>query len=401
LEFWSVDLNPNIPTTKALSPAKTIDEHNREMLALYTRRIEADPQDAYAYSRRAHYYDCLHERDKAIADMRRWSVIMIGGTSSDSQITKSQKIRRILNGPFGYQLVFSAERPVNEIPLLNVAFGQKPPGSFVQPGCDSSTKRAKKGRCYMKSFQIPMLSNRGLAMSLFGLCLLSGLDAPPARADFTFGEHVNLKSVIPGLDPAHECIECFSYDGLEIYFTSDVPGGQGGFDLGVMRRASVDEDWGLPENLGKVVNSPNPDYCASISSDGLTLYFTSDRPGTYGYTDIWITTRSSRNDPWGQAVNAGPKINTSAGDGGPWISPDGLELYFDSGRPGGYGISDIYVARRATKNDPWDDPVNLGPMVNSPYYDGWLSLSPDGLLLLFAEYPDKIRQVGMVLAICG
>jgi hypothetical protein len=85
-------------------------------------------------------------------------------------------------------------------------------------------------------------------------------------------------------------------------------------------------------------------------------------------------------------VNLGPKINSSAADCYPWVSPDGLELYFGSWRAGGYGGCDIYVARRATKNDPWSEPVNLGPVVNSPYNEPWLSLSPDGLLLLFDDY---------------
>jgi len=206
-----------------------------------------------------------------------------------------------------------------------------------------------------------------------------------ATPDFTFGEPVNLKSVISVIDPAFEGIDCFSQDGLEIYLNSIRPGGQGQTDIWVLKRASTEMEWEPPENLGPVVNSPNADYCAHIATDGLTLYFTSNRPGGYGKMDIWMTTRSSRNDPWGQPVNMGPEFNTSVGDGGAWLSPDGLELYFDSLRPGGYGLADIYVARRATTEDSWGEPINLGPEVNSPYYEEFLSLSPDGLLLLFCD----------------
>lgn len=67
----------------------------------------------------------------------------------------------------------------------------------------------------MKPFQIPILS-----MSLLGLCLLSGLDAPPAHADFTFGKPVNLESTIPVLDGMTDTICCFSFDGLELYIES-------------------------------------------------------------------------------------------------------------------------------------------------------------------------------------
>jgi serine/threonine protein kinase/Tol biopolymer transport system component len=360
-EIWSANLDPNIPTIEALAPARTLQEHYQEMLRLYTRRIEADPLDAYAYSDRAYYYDCLHDRANANADMRRWSAAAGGGQSSDLQFARPRDSRCVIEMPFDCELVFSAERPVNTIPMMSVAFGQK-------------------GRWEMKLFEIPML-----AASLFGLCSLSSLDAPPAYADFTFGEPVNLKTVIPVIDPAHESIDCLSYDGLEIYIESDRPGGQGSYDFWVLRRDSIDEDWGPPENLGPAVNSSKYDNAVCISADGLTLYFNSNRPGGHGGHDLYMTTRTTKSAPWGPAVNLGPKVNSSVHDYCPWISRDSLELYFESVRSGGYGAGDIYVTRRTTENDPWGEPVNLGPVVNSPYEDGIPALSPDGLLLLFSD----------------
>jgi hypothetical protein len=215
-----------------------------------------------------------------------------------------------------------------------------------------------------------------------------------AKADFIFGEPVNLKEVIPVIDPARESIDCFSYDGLEMYIESDRTGGYGNYDVWVLRRDSIGEDWAPPENLGPLVNSPSADNACSISKDGLTLYFSSKRPGGHGKADIYVTTRATRNDPWDEAVNIGPVINSFALDGVPWISPDNLELYFTSRRPGGYGVGDIYVTRRATQNDPWGEPVNLGPEVNTPYNDGDVSLSPDGLLLLFDDNFSEPRPGG-------
>ena len=207
----------------------------------------------------------------------------------------------------------------------------------------------------------------------------------PSLADFTFGAPVNLKSVMPVLDPAHESTDCFSFDGLEMYFGSDRPGGCGKFDLWVLKRASLDDAWGPPENLGPVVNSSKNDSVVSISADGLTLYFNSDRPGGYGGFDIYTTTRTTKNDLWKPPVNMGPKINTSAGDGSPWVSANGLELYFASWRLGGFGGGDIFVTKRATGNGPWGDPANLSPMVNSGYDEDTASLSPDGLLLIISS----------------
>jgi hypothetical protein len=363
-EIWTAGLDPKIPTVEALGPGRTLDQHFKEMLSFHTRRIEADPLDAYAYSERAHYYDCLHDKAKATADMRQWSAIMGTGLASNVPLATPRVVRRAINGPFGYQFVFSAERPVNETIILNIALGQK-------------------GRCNMKTFQIPMLSTRGIAMSLLGLCLLSGLDTPAAQAGFTFGQPEKVSGLRYG-----EWINCFSYDGLEMYSdAAGIAGQEDISDLWVRKRVSKDDDWGAPENLGPLVNSSYPDYGANISSDGLTLYFISyGRPDGCGDRDIYVTTRATMNDPWGKATNLGPPFNSSSMDRMVCISPDGLELYFGSTRPGGYGASDIYVARRATLNDPWETPVHLDSAVNSPYGECFVSLSPDGLLLFFSEW---------------
>ena len=198
------------------------------------------------------------------------------------------------------------------------------------------------------------------------------------RADFTFGEPVEFGSIVYGVD-----INCFPSDGLEMYI--DLGFGTGNGDLWVLKRASVDDDWGPPVNLGPSVNSSQEDVLSSISADGLTLYFQSNRSGGFGGTDIYVTTRASRSAPWGPAVNMGPTINSSATDADVWISTNGLELYFLSYRSGGHGLGDIWVARRATENDLWGVPVNLGLPVNSGYREHCPSLSPDGLLLLFSD----------------
>jgi hypothetical protein len=196
-------------------------------------------------------------------------------------------------------------------------------------------------------------------------------------ADFTFGDPVKFGPAVGSSDD----IVCFSSDGLEMYINRGL--GTGYCDLWVLKRASVDDDWGPPVNLGPAINSPQDDAQASISADGLTFYFQSTRPGGYGATDIYMATRATQKDSWTLGVNMGPTINSSADDCDAWISADGLELYFMSNRSGGYGSVDIWVARRATEHDPWGVPANLGGVVNSAYNEALPCLSPDGLLLFF------------------
>jgi serine/threonine protein kinase/Tol biopolymer transport system component len=408
-EIWSAELNTCVSITEALGPARTLEEHFQEMVALYTRRIETDPASAENYLHRAGQYKYLREKAKVRDDMRRYYDILNRGSSSAFRFGKTQNIRRILSGPFGYQFVFSAERPINKIPLLNFAFGQK-------------------GRCNMKSFQMPILSTRGLVMSLLSLCLLSGLDTPPAYADITFGEPINLGPTINSasnevgpsissdglelyffiqdniwiahresldsewgapskLDPPVNTTDgagtpCISPDWLTLYFSSQRPGGSGDYDIWVTTRATLDENWGAPVNLGAIVNSASEDWDACVSTDGLELYFTSNRPGGYGNHDIWVSTRATTSDPWGTPVNLGPTINNSTIDSWPGISPDGLLLFFNS-NPEGLGKADLYVARRATTKDPWGPPMSLGPVVNSTTWEAGSNVSLDGSTLYF------------------
>jgi len=60
---------------------------------------------------------------------------------------------------------------------------------------------------------------------------------------------------------------------------------------------------------------------------------------------IWLTRRETTDDPWAEPVNLGPEINSSSGDGNPNISADGSTLYFGSGRPGGSGDADLWQVK--------------------------------------------------------
>ena len=361
-EVWTAPLDPSVSTVEALAPARTFEEHCQEMVRLCTRRIEVDPEDAYAYSDRARWYDYLHDRARALADMRWWSALQRQRAFWDSWFGTTWNLRHVINMPSNCQLVFSAERPGNEIPLVSVAFGQK-------------------GRCEMKLFETPMF-----VTSLFGLCLLSGFDTPRARADFALGPPTNLG---PNINTSFiEARPTVSADGCTMYFMSSRPGGYGTYDIYVATRQSRDGEWGPAANLGPTVNTTSAEVTGCISTDGLSLYFTSDRPGGYGGNDLWVATRDTTSAPWDTPVNLGPTVNTADYELQPSISADGLSLYFGSHRPGGYGSWDLWVTTRATTSAPWGTPVNLGPTVNGPQADMWPDISPDGLLLFFDSGPN-------------
>ena len=158
--------------------------------------------------------------------------------------------------------------------------------------------------------------------------------------------------------------------------------------------AKADYTFGEPTNLGPTVNSSAEDFNASISADGLSLFFISSRPGGNGGRDIWVTTRETTDEDWGTPVNLGPTVNSSDYEVDTSISADGRMLFFASDRSGGYGgAADIWVTRRAATNDPWGEPVNLGPIINSSESEDYPNVSADGSTLLF-RYSQSGRYNG-------
>jgi len=215
------------------------------------------------------------------------------------------------------------------------------------------------------------------------LVLALGLVAEPAMADFTFGEPVNLGPTVNS--GSHDWGPSLPADGLELYLESRRPDGEGSTDLWVTTRDTRGDEWGTPVNLGATVNTSNWEEDPSISADGLSLYFSSNRPGGSGNVDLWVTTRETVHDEWVSPVNLGPTVNSAFHDGGAAISSDGLDLYFVSNRPGGSGFFDLWVTTRATTDDDWGEPVNIGPPVNSSVGEWHPNISADGLLLFFQD----------------
>jgi hypothetical protein len=131
-------------------------------------------------------------------------------------------------------------------------------------------------------------------------------------------------------------------------------------------------DWSVPVNLGPIVNSSFADAGPAISKDGLSLYFHSERPGSLGSTDLWVSQRGSEDGPWSTPVNVGTAVNTPFTEAVATLSRDEHWLFFSSDRPGGSGGMDIWVSYRQHVHDPfdWQPAVNLGAGVNSPAAEG-------------------------------
>ena len=208
------------------------------------------------------------------------------------------------------------------------------------------------------------------------ILVLLALMPRAALSEYLFGEPTKVPNLSSDLQEKWPQI---SRDGLALYFVSDG-------DIWMSHRTTVNEPWSAPSALDGPVNSTSTQTTPSISSDGLELYFSDDQcVGGFGDYDLWVSTRASRDDTWGIPVNLGATINSEYTEDSPCISADGLALYYRFNDPDNPRNSEILVSVRTSKDSPWSEPSILGVNVNSNEYEATPFISSDGLSLFFSR----------------
>jgi outer membrane protein OmpA-like peptidoglycan-associated protein len=196
-----------------------------------------------------------------------------------------------------------------------------------------------------------------------------------------------MKNAGPPLNTAdNEGAQTLTGDGRYMVFTAcNRSDGLGRCDL--YYSVKEGDKWSVPKNLGKPVNTSYRETQPSLSSDGRTLYFSSDRPGGQGLHDIWVSHRDEYGQ-WSQPENLGDSVNTSGVEMSPFIHPDNQSLYFSSDGHIGLGGYDLFVARRDSTGK-WQHIVNLGYPINTNRDEIGMIVNAKGDKAYFASDIDK------------
>ncbi len=165
-----------------------------------------------------------------------------------------------------------------------------------------------------------------------------------------------------------------SGDGRKLIFTSCLGRKTyGGCDLFISYKRG--DEWSKPKNLGATINSRYWESQPSLSPDGRTLYFVSDRRGGIGNRDIYVS-YLKKDGTWSPALNLGKPVNTEDDEVSPFIHANGTTLYFSSDGHPGFGSFDLFSSE--TKDLKWSDPKNLGYPINTYEEQVSLFVTSDG-----------------------
>jgi hypothetical protein len=177
-------------------------------------------------------------------------------------------------------------------------------------------------------------------------------------------------------------------DGRHLYFCSDRPlKGQGDTrkDFDIWKSERTAEGWSEPENLGEPVNSSSDEFYPSLTRDG-TIYFQSRRPGGPGLADIWRARPVGGR--WVQAECLTPPVNSAGFEGDTLVAADESYLILSAGRDEKSRQADLFLSMRRS-DGTWGPLVKLGDEISSPQSgENCQMLSPDGRYLFFTRGGD-------------
>ena len=160
-------------------------------------------------------------------------------------------------------------------------------------------------------------------------------------------------------------------DGRQLFVYKDINGGD------IYYSKLIGDSWSSLTPFSSVINSPATENHASISLDGNTLYFVSNRKvGGFGGRDIWSSVKSPTGE-WSLPTNLGPTINSAADEDAPFIHADGVTLFFSSNGHKSMGGFDVFKTTK-TNDGKWIEPENLRAPINTTDDDLFYVQSVDG-----------------------
>lgn len=358
-----------------------------QALDLLQQALEKDKQFTEAYFRLGQTYKSLKQHSKAVQSFEM-----------GLPLVKDDRSKR----PFWYELgegYFLLGKYDEAVTMLNQYLQSEVPSVQNKARFDSAKKMvesadfAKKNKVLATQYQQRALSD---TINCFALQYFPVLTADQQSLIYTrrlgngntddedivisqkneqgaWGPPISISTEINS--ELNEGTSAISADGRKLIFTSCI-GRDGWGSCDLYESNKVGDRWSTPKNLGPNVNSPDWESQPSLSADGRTLYFVSDRRGGQGRRDIWISTLDAKGI-WSRARNLGKEVNTVYDEISPFIHVNNQTLYFATNGLTGYGGYDIFYQERGS-DGKWSKAVNIGGPINNHEDQFSLFITADG-----------------------
>lgn len=315
--------------------------NSRQAEGFYQKAIARECQNPKVY---LYYADMLRmgeKYDQAIEQYQKYKSLVPGDKLADVGIQSCDLAKQWIETPSGYE--------ITNMRGLNTKFNEYSP---VFASADYTTMLLTSSR----------EGTAGNKKSAVTGEYFSDLFITERNAQGTWSKP---QSVSDNINTIHEeGSATLSADFNTMYFSRCMVSKRGKQGCQLYMAKRVEQGWLMPEAINVAHDSVIVAH-PSLSDDGLTLYFVSDMVGGYGGLDIWKLTRASASDNFGEPVNLGPSINTSANEMFPFAHPDGSLYFASNGHPGMGGL-DLFKAMPA--GSEWSVENMRYPM-NSPSDD--------------------------------
>lgn len=270
--------------------------------------------------------------------------------------------------------------------LSMYTYGQKPQNKLVKLSNNAPT--SSESALFGKNFISTGMFERDFTMSadgnhLFYTVRLNGNVSAIVFSEFQSGNWT--RPQVASFSGHYKDIEpMFHPDGNKLFFVSNRPveNETKASDYNIWYVKKTEDGWSEPVNPGAPLNTEQNEFYPSFTKDG-TIYFCTEYDDSRGGEDLYYCTY--KNGTYQPPQNMGDSINSKAGEYNAFIDPEGSWIMYNTHIEGdGYGSGDIYIAFKDA-DGAWNKPINMGPEINSPYFEYCPSLTPDGKYLFFTS----------------
>lgn len=374
---------------KAQSKAKGRDFNSA--LEYFSDAVKQDPDFYEAYLRKGSLFNAMGMEDSVYSNFSKYLALT---PTPNQSVLNNMALMAFGRGAYKQSKAY-LELLLKLIPELV----EKREIQLLQQKLDYSQKEVAKSRS-IEITPLPQGVNRFALQYLPSITIDNSTliytkrDAIDGDEDivvshFSNGQWEGARSISPKINsPLNEGASTISADGRVMIYTScDNRDSFGSCDLYISKRAG--SSWSKPKNLGKPVNSQYWESQPSLSADGKSIYFSSNRPGGNGGRDLWVSYFGD--GKWSKPENLGKPINTFKDETTPFIHPNGETLYFSSNGHIGLGGFDLVKADK--QDQTWWKVSNLGFPINSHQDEVGLLIAGNGKTAYFAKEEQRNRQI--------